>query len=141
VAVLVVLAAVAGIAIGFWAGFAAGSRVSHLRSWVYWTLNLVALAVGLAVDVAGLSMGSLAAATFGIGLFAGAISGLKYGYGRVLGPWKAADALFGAAAGVPGARPGAPARPTDLDVPRDEPGLVTSPLGRDRDPHPGGGES
>ena len=132
-AILAVLAAVAGIAMGFWAGFAAGSRVSKMPSWAYWLLYLVALAVGLAVDVVGLSMGSLPLATLGLALFAGGISGLKYGYGRTLGPWKVADALFGAVRGDPGASTGTSEPRGYREIPRDEPGLVTRPLGKDRD--------
>ena len=126
------LAAVVGIALGFWAGFAAGSRASKKPAWAYWVLNLVALAVGLAVDVVGLSVGSLPLATLGLALFAGGISGLKYGYGRTLGLWKAADALFGAARGHPGASAGTTGPRAYREIPRDEPGLVTRPLGKDR---------
>jgi hypothetical protein len=131
---LTVLAAVAGIALGFWAGFAAGRRIAGKPGWIYWSLNLVALAIGLTVDIVGLTVGSMALAGLGLALFAGGISGLKYGYGRTLGLWKAADALFGATKAIPGASGPRPYH----EIPTDEPGLVTRPLGRDRDVEPKG---
>jgi len=131
--ILAVLAAIAGIALGFWAGFAAGSRVSKMPAWVYWLLNLIALAIGLTVDVVGLSFGSLPLATLGLALFAGGISGLKYGYGRALGPWRAVDALFSSARGDPRAPADTTGPSAYREIPRDEPGLVTRPLGKDRD--------
>ena len=131
---LTVLAAVVGIALGFWLGLIAGRRIAGKPSWRYWLLNLLALVIGLAVDIVGLSIGSLALAALGLALFAGAISGLKYGYGRTLGLWKAADALFGATGAIPGASGSMPYQP----IPDDEPGLVSSPLGRDRDVEPKG---
>ena len=130
---LTVLAAVAGIVAGFWAGLAAGKRISDKPGWVYWLLNLLALVVGLSIDIVGLSLGSLALAGFGLALFAGGVSGLKYGYGRTVGLWKAADALFGATRAIPGAGGPVGTPQPYHEIPADEPGLVSRPLGRDRD--------
>jgi hypothetical protein len=125
---LTVIAGVAGIAGGFWAGHALGKRVEEKPTWVYWLLNAAALVVGLVIDLYGLAIGSLAVATLGISLFAGVVSGLKYGYGRVIGPWKAAATLLDTTTAKLG-----PHTPGYREIPDDEPGFVTSPLGRDRE--------
>jgi hypothetical protein len=89
------LGGLAGIALGAWAGYSAGKRVSGSRSWVYWLLNAVAFLIGLIVNVVGLVFGLFAVAMLGPGLIAGGITGLKFGYGRVVGPWVAVDSLTG----------------------------------------------
>jgi hypothetical protein len=89
------LGGLVGIALGAWAGYVAGKRVSGRRAWVYWALNGVAFLIGLAVNVVGLVFGVFAIAMLGPGLIAGGITGLKFGYGRVVGPWVAVDSLTG----------------------------------------------
>ena len=89
------LGGLAGFALGAWVGHLAGKKVSGSRSWVYWALNAVAFVIGLAVNVVGLAFGLFAVAMLGPGLIAGGITGLKFGYGRVVGPWVAVDALTG----------------------------------------------
>ena len=126
---LTVLAGVAGIALGFWAGFAVGKRFAGKPGWMYWLLNLAALVVGLLVNAVGLTLGYLWLTALGLALFAGGISGLKYGYGPTRGLWMVTDALFGAARSLPGA---AGPKPYEA-VPYDEPGFVSAPLGRDRE--------
>ena len=125
---LTAVAAVAGIAGGFWAGHALGKRIEGKPSWMYWLLNGAALVIGLAVDMYGLAIGSIALATLGISLFAGLVSGLKYGYGRVMGPWKVADSVLDTTT----ARIG-PHTPGYRPIPDDEPGFLSRPLGRDRE--------
>jgi hypothetical protein len=131
-ALLTALAALAGIVLGFLAGFAAGRRISARPTWVYWLLNLAALAIGLAVDVAGLLIGSVPVAIFGLALFAGGISGLKYGYGRTLGLRQVVDTVLGVPPSAQ-ADSGPHVPPSRRDIPHDEPGFLSSPLGRDRD--------
>jgi hypothetical protein len=89
------LGGLAGIALGAWAGYAAGKRASGSSTWVYWALNALAFVIGLAVNVVGLTIGVFAIAMLGPGLIAGGITGLKFGYGRVVGPWVAVDSLTG----------------------------------------------
>jgi hypothetical protein len=93
--VLGLLGGLAGMALGGWAGYRAGKRVSGSSAWVYWALNAAAFLVGLAVNVVGLAFGVFAIAMLGPGLIAGAITGLKFGYGRVVGPWQAVDVVTG----------------------------------------------
>jgi hypothetical protein len=73
------IAAIAlGLALGWWAGFAIGSRWASRRA-VMWLLTGVAMLAALAVDVAG-RLGGQAAISFGsLGLMAGLLTGIKYG--------------------------------------------------------------
>ncbi len=77
----------AGIAVGLWAG----RRVRDKHQAWYWSLNALFLVVGLVVDVAGLTLGLSFVAFFGLGLIPGGITGLKYGYGRIVGLWAVMD--------------------------------------------------
>ncbi len=91
------LLALAGAALGLLAGIGLGLVLGRLvrdaGPVIYWMLNVVFLVLGLALDVVGLSMSMPFLALLGLGLIPGGATGLKYGYGRVLGPWAVAEKM------------------------------------------------
>jgi hypothetical protein len=93
------LAAVAaGLAFGGLVGFKIGEAVRGSR-WTYWALN-ISVVLGCAVlDFAGLVAGRYWLAYSAIGLMAGLITGMKYGYVDSMRVWRGAgpdDPLAGA---------------------------------------------
>jgi hypothetical protein len=82
--ILAILAAYVG---GLFAGLKVGALVRG-RPASYWTLNIVAGLVCLAGDYVGLVLGLPWLALGSIGLLAGTISGLKYGYSDNIAVWR-----------------------------------------------------
>ncbi len=83
----------AGFALGAVAGYAAGGRLSEQRA-RFWVVSLAVVAVGMALDFAGLVMGRPWLAYGALGATAGAITGLRYGYletARLFGPAPSMD--------------------------------------------------
>lgn len=101
-ALLALSGAVAGLAVGVWAGLAAGRRIQERAPWVFWLVNAAFVLLGLVINVIGLSIRQLWFAMIGLGLLAGGLTGLKYGYGRVVGAWKVIDRLADTAASMAG---------------------------------------
>lgn len=93
-AVMVVLGAV-GLGAGIAGGLAIGARVRERASWVYWLYNALALVVGIAIAFAGLQYEQGGFTVAGVAFIAGSLTGLKYGYGRVVGVWRVHDDLMG----------------------------------------------
>lgn len=92
--VLVILAAVAGIALGVWLGLKLGERIRDERPWKYWALNLAAVVVSILALVAVGFIRQLWAWSAVLGTFAGALTGLKYGYGQSVGLWRTHDRIM-----------------------------------------------
>ena len=91
--VLAVLAALAGLAAGAWAGLRIGERLRAHRPWRYWAANGAALLAGMVVAFLGQVLGAIWLAVAGLGLAGGCITGLKYGYGASIGVWAVHDRL------------------------------------------------
>lgn len=92
--VLIVIGGVGGLVIGALAGFWLGGLIEGKQPWIYWTLNVVALLVGIAAATGALY---IVAAQWlfvaAIGFEGGILTGLKYGYGRSVGVWAVHDRL------------------------------------------------
>lgn len=88
--ILSVIVTVAGITLAAWAGGKLGARAAG-RSALYWLLNLAAVAVGFALSFLAAAVSFPYLSLFSIGFIAGAITGLKYGYGRSEGIWRTHD--------------------------------------------------
>lgn len=93
--VLGLVGSLVGLGLGAWLGYVVGKRIAQRGALVYWALNGVTVLVGLLVNVVGLVIGQFALAMLGVGLIAGGITGLKFGYGRVMGVWKVLDSVTG----------------------------------------------
>ena len=93
------LAAVAaGLAFGGLAGFKIGEGVRGSRS-TYWALNILVVLGCAVLDFAGLVAGRYWLAYSAIGLMAGLITGMKYGYVDSMRVWRdtgPAESLAGA---------------------------------------------
>jgi hypothetical protein len=130
-AFLALLGVAVGLALGIWAGFAVGKRISERPEWNFWVANGVALLLGLLLNIVGLMFGQLPVAMVGLGFIGGGITGLKYGYGKLVKALSTVDRLADTAA-LMGRQTGAPrdihgrANLQDGRVGRD-------PLGRDSD--------
>ncbi|MDP2183097.1 MAG: hypothetical protein Q8K99_11080 [Actinomycetota bacterium] len=92
--VTIVLGAI-GLAVGIAAGLAVGSRVRERPPWVYWLCNALAFVDGVVVSFLGLQFGQWGVVVAGIALIGGGLTGLKYGYGRVVGVWRVHDDVMG----------------------------------------------
>ena len=82
-----ILAILAAYVAGLFAGLKVGGLVRG-RPASYWTLNIVAGFACLAGDYVGLVLGLPWLALGSIGLLAGIISGLKYGYSDNIAVWR-----------------------------------------------------
>jgi len=77
-------AVLAGLAIGGAGGWRLGGAARG-NSARYWTFNALAVAVGMALDFAGLLQGWQWLGLGALGLMAGALTGLRFGYSDTLG--------------------------------------------------------
>jgi hypothetical protein len=83
-AFLALLGAGVGLALGIWGGLVVGKRISERPEWTFWVANGVVVLLGLVLNIAGLMLGQLPVAMVGLGFTGGGITGLKYGYGRLV---------------------------------------------------------
>ena len=83
-----------GVLAGIFAGYALGKLVRG-RSARYWGLNAGALVVCMTLDFVGLVTGRAWLALGAIGLMAGLLTGLKYGYAESIGAWRFVDRWTG----------------------------------------------
>jgi len=98
-----VVGGIVGLSVGAYAGFWLGERIEGKKQWVYWLINAAALVLGVAAAFGGLYLGAQWLFVGAIGFEGGALTGLKYGYGRSVGVWAVHDRLTG----------------NDKDLPRD----------------------
>ena len=84
ITIVSILFAVFGIFIGFHLGEDAG----------FFAANLVAVLAGSFLFMIVWMTGYVVLGMFAIGAIAGAIAGLKFGYGESVGPWKFVDRLM-----------------------------------------------
>jgi hypothetical protein len=89
IAVVGLLLAVFGIVIGMKIGEDLSARCTSNRD--YCLANLAVFGVGVLVSALVWATGLTVLALLTIGLIAGGIAGLKFGYGESVGPWKAHD--------------------------------------------------
>ena len=88
---LTVIAVAAGLALGAVGGYRAGRQAEGLPA-RYWTLNGVAFIGALGLDIAGLFVHQAWLSYGSLGLMAGLITGLKYGYSPDLRMWEMREA-------------------------------------------------
>lgn len=94
--VVSLLFAVFGIVVGFHLGDEAGARCENTAR--YATANVVAILVGSLLFMVVWATGYVVLGMFAFGAVAGAVAGLKFGYGESVGPWKFVDRLMTPAA-------------------------------------------
>lgn len=93
--VWMVLGGIAGIIVGLVGGFKVGSLVRGRASWLYWLLNVVTVVVGVAVVTVALGLGYGWLVGGALGFEGGALTGLKYGFGKSVGLWAVHDRTVG----------------------------------------------
>lgn len=96
ITVVSLLFAVFGIVVGFHLGDEAGARCENTAR--YATANVVAILVGSLLFMVVWTTGYVVLGMFAFGAVAGAVAGLKFGYGESVGPWKFVDRLMTPAA-------------------------------------------
>ena len=96
ITVVSLLFAVFGIVVGFHLGDEAGARCENTAR--YATANVVAILVGSLLFMVVWATGYVVLGMFAFGAVAGAVAGLKFGYGESVGPWKFVDRLLTPAA-------------------------------------------
>ena len=77
--VLDVVAGVAGISLGLWAGWKLVKRYGRSRRW-FWGLNAASFVVCVSLCALGSAQGALWLVIASLGLFLGLLTGLKYGW-------------------------------------------------------------
>ena len=92
ITIVSILFAVFGIFIGFHRGEDAGGRVRGTTG--FFAANLAAVRAGSFLFMIVWMTGYVVLGMFAIGAIAGAIAGLKFGYGESVGPWKFVDRLM-----------------------------------------------
>lgn len=96
ITVVSLLFAVFGIVVGFHLGDEAGARCENAAR--YATANVVAILAGSPLFMVVWATGYVVLGMFAFGAVAGAVAGLKFGYGESVGPWKFVDRLMTPAA-------------------------------------------
>lgn len=96
ITVVSLLFAVFGIVVGFHLGDEAGARCENTAR--YATANVVAILAGSLLFMVVWTTGYVVLGMFAFGAVAGAVAGLKFGYGESVGPWKFVDRLMTPAA-------------------------------------------
>ena len=92
ITIVSILFAAFGIFIGFHLGEDAGGRVWGTTG--FFAANLAAVLAGSFLFMVVWMTGYVVLGMFAIGAIAGAIAGLKFGYGESVGPWKFVDRLM-----------------------------------------------
>ncbi len=96
ITIVSILFAVFGIVIGFHLGEEAGARVEGAGA--YALANVAAVLLGGILFMFVWATGYVVLGMFSVGAVAGAVAGLKFGYGESVGPWKFVDRLMTPAA-------------------------------------------
>jgi len=89
--VITVVGGIAGLALGMVAGLRVGYLLRERSTAWYWIANVVAVAIGALGDVLGLVFGQWWLVVGSLAFIGGALTGLKYGYGRSVGAWRVHD--------------------------------------------------
>jgi len=90
--------AVAGVFVGLLGGLLGGYWLGGLarkNSRQYWALNGASVLLCVALDFVGLVTGQVWLALGAVGLLAGLLTGLKYGYSESIGAWRIFDTWMG----------------------------------------------
>lgn len=96
ITVVSLLFTVFGIVVGFHLGDEAGARCENTVR--YATANVVAILADSLLFMVVWATGYVVLGMFAFGAVAGAVAGLKFGYGESVGPWKFVDRLMTPAA-------------------------------------------
>lgn len=91
VVIIALMFTVLGIVIGHRIGLELGKKADNNKQ--YWTLNLAVFVVGILLAAIS-ALFPLFVSGLVLGLIGGAIAGLKHGYGKSVGIWKAHDKAF-----------------------------------------------
>jgi hypothetical protein len=70
-----------------WLGGRVARRLKYART-AFWTLCVLALVAGAAIDFVGIARGLEALVFLGVGFMAGALTGLKYAFWPAVRPWR-----------------------------------------------------
>lgn len=92
VVIITMLFGVLGIVIGYKVGQVLGQGAETDRQ--YWLRNLAAVLVGVLISAVVAATGLVTLVGLALGLIGGAIAGLKFGYGKSVGPWNKHDTVF-----------------------------------------------
>ncbi|MCE5191320.1 MAG: hypothetical protein LLG08_06130 [Actinomycetia bacterium] len=84
--IFILLGCAAGGATGWFAGHRLGVIVSDRRPWRYWALNAVVVVLGFAGNMLGLASRQTWLWMASIAFLPAALTGLKYGRGKTVGP-------------------------------------------------------
>ena len=96
ITIVSILFAAFGIVMGFHFGEEAGYRLEGKGT--YAAANLAAVVIGGFLFMIVFATGYVVVGMFAIGAVAGAVAGLKFGFGESVGPWKFVDKLMTPAA-------------------------------------------
>lgn len=96
ITIVSILFAAFGIVMGFHFGEEAGYRLEGKGA--YAAANLAAVVIGGFLFMIVFATGYVVVGMFAIGAVAGAVAGLKFGFGESVGPWKFVDKLMTPAA-------------------------------------------
>lgn len=124
--VVSILFAAFGILLGFHAGEEWGARCEDTAG--YAVANLAAVLIGSVLFMVVWATGYVVVGMLAIGTVAGAIAGLKFGYGDSVGPWKFVDRLMTPGTATPRDRERARARRAERKARRggaEEPELIS----------------
>lgn len=81
--VILAVVGVAGLVGGMFAGHAVGRKVGAAPAWRFWLVGVGVVLAGVTVMLVGQAIDVVYIAVIGVGLTAGAITGMKYGSGRI----------------------------------------------------------
>jgi hypothetical protein len=92
----ILIGAIVCLVFGIVLGYGMGERlaVDCITTKQYWKKNIEVLIVGSLASAVVWATGFVLLAGITIGAIAGAIAGLKFGFGESAGPWKAFDKTF-----------------------------------------------
>ena len=90
--IVMLLFFVFGVLLGYGVGHELGKRAQTNAQ--YWLYNLLAVTAGVALSAVVSAFGLRSVAGMAIGAIAGAIVGIKFGYGKSVGVWRRHDRVF-----------------------------------------------
>lgn len=78
--VLMIAGGLGGLALGALGGYRLGRVLSQRHAWGFWTANVVFVALGIGIALVGLTRDARWLSVAALGLEAGGLTALKYGY-------------------------------------------------------------
>lgn len=92
VIIVMMLFMVFGIILGYGVGQILGKRAQDNRQ--YWVANALLLGAGILISALSALSNLIALVSLSLGLIAGGVTGIKFGYGRSVGIWRRHDRMF-----------------------------------------------